>query len=348
VPLSVAVAGCGRVARDIHIPNLCSLRDVAISALIDPDPAQAAVARRMCPDAAVFSRLDEVWGSAAVDAILIASPTSMHHTLVAKAIEHGVHIYAEKPLAAEPADARALVAAWENSGAAGMSGFNYRFHPLYSEARRLCADGAVGRPLMVSTVFSSSAFVLNDWRARRRTGGGVLLDLGSHHVDLVRFLFGEEVARLHAQTSSVHAENDTATLQMRLNNDVLVSSMFSFGGVDQDRIEIFGDRAILRVDRYLSTACEIIPRAGQRARLRQVSNALSFLWRPGAIVSKRTPGGDPSYRLALEHFVQAARTNTPCKPDFTDGLRALEVIAAAEESASEGHWVDIAAAGGMS
>ena len=81
-------------------------------------------------------------------------------------------------------------------------------------------------------------------------------------------------------TSSTHAEDDAATLQMRLRNGALVSSMFSFGATDQDRIEIFGDRAILRVDRYLSTACEIIPRDKPRARVRQLTNALSFLWQP--------------------------------------------------------------------
>jgi predicted dehydrogenase len=78
---------------------------------------------------------------------------------------------------------------------------------------------------------------------------------------------------------------------------------------------------------------------------------LSFLWRPRAILSKRTPGNDPSYRLALEQFVRAARAGTSCAPDFTDGMKALEVIAAAEESARENRRVDVvaiteAAAGG--
>ena len=176
----------------------------------------------------------------------------------------------------------------------------------------------------------------------------MLLDLGSHHVDLIHYLLGEDVSDVHAQTSSMHAEDDTATLQMRLRSDVLVSSMFSFGAADQDRIEIFGDRAILRVDRYLSTACEIIPRDRPPARARHVTNALSFLWRPGAILSKRTPGGDPSYRAALEQFVDAARNGSPCTPDFNDGLRALQVISAGERSSREGRWVDVAAVGGLS
>jgi myo-inositol 2-dehydrogenase/D-chiro-inositol 1-dehydrogenase len=348
VSLNVAVVGCGRVALSIHLPNLLSLPDVAVGAVVDPDASQRERALKICPQANGFARLGEIWDAIPVDAILVSAPTADHAALMTEAIEHGVHIYAEKPLATNLAYATALVSAWKSRTNAGMIGFNYRFHPLHVQARRLLSEGAVGRPMMVSTVFSSSASTLTDWRARRSTGGGVLLDLGSHHVDLIHFLLGEEVIRVHAQTSTVHTEDDTATLQMRLRNEVLVSGIFSFGGVDQDRIEIFGDRAILRLDRYLSTACEIIPRDGRGVRLRQVSNALSFLWRPRAILSKlRIPGNDPSYRAALEHFVRSASAGAPCTPDFNDGLRALQVISAAEQSARQGQWVDVAAAGGV-
>jgi predicted dehydrogenase len=346
VPLKIAVVGCGRVARGIHLPNLRNLPDVMVNAVVDPDPVQRAQALAICPQAAGFERLDQVWDSMSVDAALISAPTTNHAALVAEAIDRGVHVYAEKPLAADLAEAEELTARWKDGSALGMMGFNYRFHPLLAQARRLLSEDAVGRPLMVSTVFASSHSSVDDWRARRRSGGGVLLDLGSHHVDLIHFLLAEDTVDVHAQTSSTHAEDDTATLQMRLRNGVLVSSMFSYGSTDTDRIEIFGDRGILRVDRYLSTACEIIPRYKPRARVRQLTNALSFLWRPGAVLSKRTPGGDPSYRVALEQFVQSVRSGTPCTPDFSDGLRALQVISAGEQSVHEGGWVDVAAAGG--
>jgi predicted dehydrogenase len=345
VPLKIAVVGCGRVALNVHLPNLRSLPNVLVSAVVDPDSTQREKALKISPQATGFARLGELWDAVSVDAVLVSAPTADHAALVMEAIEHGVHVYAEKPLATNPADALALTSAWKKGAKVGMIGFNYRFHPLHVQARNLLSQGAVGKPMMVSTVFSSSASTMTDWRARRRSGGGVLLDLGSHHVDLVHFLLGEEVAQVHAQTSTTHTEDDTATLQMRLHNDVLVSGIFSSGGVDQDRIEVFGDRAILRVDRYLSTACEIIPRDGQRARLRQVSNALSFLWRPRAILRKLQPGNDPSYRGALEHFVHSANAGTPCTPDLSDGLRALQVIFAAEQSARQGQWVAVAAAG---
>jgi predicted dehydrogenase len=349
--LKVAVVGCGRIALSVHLPNLRTLRDVSVSAIVDPDPKRRERALQLCPQAAAFESPDQLWDAVPavpVDAMLISTPSADHAAHTLEAIAHGVHLYVEKPLATGSGDAEELVTAWKKAGSVGMTGFNSRFHPLYVQARRLLSEDAVGRPLMVSTVFSSSISIVNDWRARRQNGGGTLFDLGSHHVDLIHFLFGEDVTEVRAQTASTHAEDDSATLQMRLRNGVLVSSMFSFGGVDLDRIEIFGDRGVLRADRTLSTACELIPRDRPQARLRQVSNSLSFLWRPGAILSKRTPGGDPSYRPAMEHFVQSALAGSPCSPDFDDGLRAVQVILAAHRSAQEGGWVDVAMAGGAS
>ena len=156
MPLRIAVVGCGRVARRIHLPNLRNLREVTVSAVVDPDPKQRAQAVAICPDAAEFERLDQLWDAGSVDALLISAPTADHTALLTEAIRRGVHIYAEKPLTADLAEAEALVAAWKNGAALGMIGFNYRFHPLYAQARRLLSQDAVGRPPMVSTVFTSS------------------------------------------------------------------------------------------------------------------------------------------------------------------------------------------------
>ncbi|HEX5228434.1 MAG TPA: Gfo/Idh/MocA family oxidoreductase, partial [Bryobacteraceae bacterium] len=338
--MRIGVVGCGRVARNIHLPNLRRMPDVTVAALVDPDPHQRMLAAQVWPEARQFDRLSELWDAVEVDALIIATPSGLHAEIVMDALSHGVHIYAEKPLAVSPSEGRALAEAWGAAGTVGMVGFNYRFHPLYQQARQLLSENAVGRPRFISTVFSSSASITNNWRARG-AGAGVLADLGSHHVDLMRFLLGEEVVEVHAQTSSVRGDDDTAILQMRLASGALMSSALSFGSADQDRIEIVGDRGILRVDRYLSTQCEILPQVP--SRLHQISSALSFLWRPRAILAKRTPGGDPSYRIALEQFVHAVRTGAPCAPDFNDGLRALDVIAIAEESAHRTRWGEVSA-----
>jgi predicted dehydrogenase len=346
--LKIAVAGCGRLAVDVHLPTLAALRDVEVVAVVDPDLSRRELALRIYPRARAFTRSDDLWEALHPDALIVSTPTALHVPLALEAVRRGVPVYLEKPIAHDLAEAGELVRVWKAHGGIGMIGFNYRFHPLFVSARRLLSEGAVGKPLIWSSVFASSLSPAGDWRGSLTRGGGVLLDLGSHHVDLVHFLFGESAERVHAQTSSLVADCATATLQMKMRSGLLASCCCSFGTADQDRIEIFGDRGILRVDRNLSTACEVIPHDRPRARLRQVSSSLSFLWRPNAVFSRmRAPGNDPSHALALMQFAQAVRSGTPATPDLNDGYRALEVIAAAQQSVSQGTWVNVAHSGSL-
>ena len=305
--VKIAVAGCGRLARHVHLPVLARLPGVEVVAVVDPLLASRESANRICPQARSFASLDELWDAMETDGVVISAPTAMHAGLAVEALQHGKHIYLEKPLAPCLKEADRILSAWDETRQIGMMGFNYRFHRLNQSARRLLSEGAVGKPLMVSTVFATSMTAPGDWRADRNSGG-VLLDLGSHHVDLIHFLFGERVTAAFAQTSSAHAEHGTATMQLRLESGLLVNSSFSFGTVDQDRIEVFGERAMLRVDRYLSSDCEIIPVARQQLRLRQMASAISFVKRPRESIEKlRAPGNELSYRVALEMFAEGVR-----------------------------------------
>lgn len=342
-PIKLAVLGCGQVAVNIHLPILAGFADARVVALVDPNEARRDLARRIHLQARPLASLNELWQLPDVDALLICSPTATHSALAAEAIRHGMPFYLEKPIGVNLSEAEALLAVWNLRPVLCMTGFNYRFHPLFEEARGLLAAGAVGRPLAVNTVFTSSYSVRNNWRADRGNGGGVLLDLGSHHIDLIHFLLADEVEKVHVYTSSAVSEDGTAALQMKLRSGDLVNSTFSFGTVDQDRFEILGDRALLRIDRHLSTRCEIIPADQQMLRLRQIRSALSFLRRPHGVLQRaRTPGHDVSYPRALKQFIQAVRTrNSSGLPGLEDGRRVLSVLSAAEDAARQSEWMDV-------
>jgi predicted dehydrogenase len=189
-------------------------------------------------------------------------------------------------------------------------------------------------------VFSTSGTDSNSWRAARCSGGGVLLDLASHHVDLIHFLFAQDVVEVSANIGSHRTEGDTAAVQLRLQDGLLVDSFFSLCSVEENRVEVYGDAGRLNVDHNLSVDREIRPPGASQARLRHVASALSFLRRPGYIVRKmRAAGHDVSYQAALAHFIDAIREQRTASPDLWDGYRALAVIEAAEESARSGMMV---------
>jgi predicted dehydrogenase len=170
----------------------------------------------------------------------------------------------------------------------------------------------------------------------------VLLDLASHHIDLVYFLFGANVREVLADLRSQRSEDDSAALQLRLANGLLVQMFFSSGAVDEDRLEIYGQSGKLTVDRHLSLGIEITEPRANLSRFTLLKRGLRTL-APNAYLRGKVlaPRNEPSYQAALSHFVAAALANRPTRPDFWDGYRSLAVIEAAEKAASTGQKVSL-------
>ena len=286
----------------------------------------------------------EVLDAPGVDAVVVARPPSLHADAAIAALERGKHVYVEKPLATTVSDAERVVAAWEKSGLVGMMGLNYRYNPLIGRARARLAAGAVGTPLAARTVFATPRRTLAAWKAQRSAGGGVLLDLAVHHIDLVRFLFGAEVTRVSADVRSVASVDDTAFLQLGLTNGVTVQSMCSLCAVEEDRIEIYGSTAKLTIDRYRSLRVDESPAPAAGALTAAVSSLAGEVRAlPYAARKLRSPMHDPSFPLAMGAFVHAVEHRSPATPSLEDGLRVIAVIDAAERSARSSRVIELAA-----
>jgi predicted dehydrogenase len=336
--LKVALLGCGGIARLAHGPALRRLGGARVVALADADPGRLDGMQALFPGARGHADWRAALDQPEVDAAVVALPTAMHAEAALAAIERGRHLYLEKPLATSVADGRRVVEAWRRSAVTAMMGFNYRRNPLVERARDVIRTGALGSLVAVRTVFSTTARDTPPWKTARGTGGGVLLDLGVHHVDLLRFLTGEEIEDARAELRTVRAEADTAFVRLRLTSGCLAQCFFSSGSVEEDRVEVYGSAAKLTLDRYRSLRVEVTPaRAGSPLEL-ALRRALAE-WRalPYAVRKLRSPGQEPSYAASLAAFVGAASAGERVAPDLEDGLRAMEVVELAERS------VDVAA-----
>ncbi|MBA2451182.1 MAG: Gfo/Idh/MocA family oxidoreductase [Chloroflexi bacterium] len=338
--LRVGLLGYGRIAEAVHLPILTGLPGVEIVGIAEADPARRAEALRRAPRAVASASFEHILCRPDVDAVVICLPPALHADAAVAALEAGKHVYLEKPIATTLGDARRVLEASRHSPAVAMIGFNFRFSPLYRAARREIQAGALGELVGVRSVFAASSRRLPPWKQTREGGGGALLDLASHHVDLVRFLTGREVREVFAAVRSQRSEADTATLHLRLADGLLVQSFVSLSAVDEDRLDIYGQAGGLAVDRYRSLGVETT-RAGRPVRrtdwllapLRPLARGASLLGR------LRAPSYEPSYRAALAHFVAAARAHRPTSPSFLDGSISLAVVEAAEESARTGRAV---------
>lgn len=338
--VKIGLIGCGRIVQIAHLQALIAVPHTRVVALAEPDEGRLQEASARVPGAARFTDYRQLLADADVDAVVVTLPPELHADAAVAAFEAGRHVYLEKPIATSMRDAQRVVTTWKRSGLVGMIGFNYRYHPLYLAARASVRDGRLGELVAVRTTFSSAARTLPAWKQARLTGGGALMELGSHHLDLVRFIFEEPVVEVAALARSQHTEADTVSVHQRLRSGLLVASLCSITAVAEDRFEIYGRAGKLTIDRYAGTLRATPPRLDDGRLPRMLRELRQFAGGMGRVL--RAPG-EASHRLALRAFVQGVREGTCPAPDFDDAYRSLAVVAAAERSIDEGRAVALTA-----
>ena len=326
--------GCGVIAYWAHLRALRRMPGARLVAAADADPAARSRAHALTR-VPVHDSLEALLLRPDLHAVVIALPTHLHADAAVAAASAGKHFYVEKPIAASMSDARRVVEAAARAGVVGAVGYNRRFHPLFQLARRRVAGGIIGRVRGALTAFCEplSGEALPEWRRGRATGGGVLLDLGSHHVDLLRWLLDDEIATATADVRSDRSEQDSASLALTTRGGVEVRSWFSYRAGLADFVELVGERGTLRIDRHspvlrLGTA----RRLGYGVRWRTVvPDGDVIRWRLRRLVR---PSLDPSYRRSLEAFIRRLHDGGPGPATLEDGLASLEVILGAECASS--------------
>ena len=212
--------------------------------------------------------------------MVISAPTHLHSEIGIAAARARKHIYLETPVAMNAAGARKLAEAVRAAGILVAVGFNRRCHPLYLEARDLITAGAVGGIRSVSSTFNEPVpdDAMPAWKRIRATGGGVLLDLASHHADLLRWFLNDEVAEVDAQIRSRVTEDDEAWMRVTMRSGARVQSYFSFRAGRADFIEFMGEHGVLRVDRHRSSlSLRVARRFGYGVRSKFVRPTLKVL-----------------------------------------------------------------------
>lgn len=340
--IGLGLVGCGGIARAVHLPVLRRLRGARLVAVSDPDPEARAHAART-GGVPVLAEAGELLARADVDAVVVCAPTPAHAALAEAVAQAGRHLYLEKPVAASLPEARRAVAAVSAAGVTAVAGFNHRCHPLHGEARRLLRAGAIGRVTAVQSYFGEPAAKLPEWKRDRATGGGVLLDLASHHVDTLRWLLEDEVSEVAAVVSSMQSEADVASLRLRTQGGVEAQLHCSLRSARGDRIALVGDRGVLVLDRYAPWVELLLSRDPEVRAVRRRRSPAPLRpagWRLRRIVR---PAHEPSYRRSLQAFVDLLRGQPRELATLDDGLRSLAVVIAAERAAAERRTVAVEA-----
>lgn len=340
-PIRLGLIGCGGIAFWAHLRSLRALSRFHLTVAADPD-VDARQRAATLTRARMVSNPDEILQDPDIDALLIAAPSQLHASLALEAVRHHKPFFLEKPLAASAEDGLQTLQAIRSAGITTRLGFNRRYHPVHRLARQLLRAGIIGPVRSVQTAFCEAAAgeALPVWKRKRSTAGGVLLDLGSHHFDLLCWFLNVPIESVHAFTTSTHSEQDSADVHITLSGGVTAQSHFSFLSGPFDHLEFHGELGSLRVDRHHPHP---IVRLRRRTRygLSDASPTLSPSILQHRLLHLFRPGHDPSYRRALDGFADALLGMPDEGAYATDGWASLAAVLAAERSSERGQRVPV-------
>ena len=273
---AIALLGAGRMgalhARVIR-DEVPALRLVAVG---EPSAAVRERAREvLAPETALYEDPIAALDHPGLAACLIATPTHTHPAIVEAALERGLHVFCEKPLSLDDADSERLAAAAAAAGRVLQVGFWRRFSPAWSAAKAAIAAGEIGAPVMLRSSQWDAAIPPLSF-CDPAVSGGLMIDCGVHDFDIVEWMAGAAIERVHALPTRLvepalarFPEYDNAIVLLELAGGVQASVDLSrnVGYADDVRMDVVGERGALLI--------EIQPRA--RVRLGNAAGGLRDL-----------------------------------------------------------------------
>jgi predicted dehydrogenase len=351
-PVRVGIIGAGFGAV-VHIPALQQVHGAEVAAICArrPERAHTAAAQYGVPHAMTDYR--ELLRDPSIDAVVIATPPFLHHSMVISAVEAGKHVLCEKPMARNLAEARDMEKIANNAHVVAMVNHEFRFSPVRVHVKKLIDEGYIGEPQSASfTVFRSS---LNDpggipfgWLMEKDKAGGMLGAVGSHHVDALRWWFGDVKSVAGAVETMVKRRRLPESMQLAsVDADDNFSILMRFANGALGTIQYTATAAVDLSDQIVLSGSDGMLMIANDGRLYggQREQGLEELTLP-----EPAEAVDPSFDHPLIHptmllhrkWINAIRTGEPASPSFAEGVKVQEILDGALRSSQQGRWVDIA------
>jgi UDP-N-acetylglucosamine 3-dehydrogenase len=328
-PLRVGLAGLGSMGRN-HLRHLSTRQDCDLVAVADPDPdlVEDAVAKT---GAAGYADALAMIGEAPLDAVVIAAPTTAHAPLALAAIERGLPVLVEKPLAATVAEGIELVAAARARGVPLQVGHVERFNPAVLELGRRIAKGWVG------TLYSITSRRAGPFPARIRDVG-VTIDLATHDADILSWIAGERPTRVYAETAQ----------RLHVSNEDLLFGLLHFpsgatGMLDVNwltpakrrQLSVVGESGMFELDYLTQRLTFTSADVGSPTIIDGYATTFE-----GNVVVIEVASREP-LAAELDAFLAVARSGGRPVVDGEDGLWALAIASGLLQAAAEGRPVDL-------
>lgn len=327
----VAVLGSGGAAQVVHLPILKRLPDLEVVALLDVQEEKARTIAERFGVPHVGRTLEDLERFDGVDAVVVCTPNDTHEELVTGALEAGYHVLCERPLSTGSESAARMIEAARAADRQLMVAMNQRFRFDVRAIRQFVASGELGEVFFVRAAWLNQRVrrPRRGWRReRRRSGGGVLMDLGVQAIDLALWLLDyPAVERVTARFHGAGDVEDSAVVLMALAGGATASVEATW--------ELMEER-----DRHSAYVLGTRGSAGTTPFrvLKELETGLADVTPPldvglGSLYTA-------SYRQEWAEFLRLVRGEKPLEPE-EDHVRLLEVVEACYRSAAEGREVAV-------
>jgi len=328
-PINIGIIGAGAIAQRGHIPEFLSINGVHIEAIADCDRNKAEVVAEKAGITRVFGDYQEMLSLEDLDAVSVCVPNYLHAPITIAACDAGKHVLCEKPMATTLSDAQRMIDAAAKNRVILMIEQAKRFTPPVEVAKSLLQLGIVGDILAVRSKFghwgAQTWSPTGNWFFEKaKSGGGVLIDLGIHHADLINwYTEGMQVETVVGMTSSAVNKQweveDYAVGTLRYSSGAMANLEVSWCTTPPfDGTEIVGTKGTLFVN-YPEMPPVVFYAFGDANR-RLVPQ-----------IPRESKYGSP-----FKHFISCIREGkTPLTPGEV-GRDALRIVTAIRESADQG------------
>lgn len=317
--IGLGIIGLGYVG-NIHLRNSLKLTNARLVAVSDLSKKVLSEARKAGVEK-TFSNYEQLLKEPYVDAVVIALPTHLHLECTEEAAEAKKHILVEKPIARNVGEAREIISACRRNSVKLMIGYHLRFNEGFRRLKKQVESGLLGDVESAHAVFISSGPFFHRaeahapkpvpewWFNKELTGGGALIDVGSHMINLLRWYFGEiKDIKCHlGHRFNLDLEDQALCLASFESGTVAIVNVGWFSQEYQLKVELFGTNK--------HAQAQHLPRNRLLTAAQTLITGSSEFYRP--------------HFAELEYFTSCISKGLDPSPSGIDGLRDLEAISSA-------------------
>lgn len=334
--IRVGIAGIGRMGKT-HANNLAfKIQGAKLAAVCDISNDALAYAKEMYGVKYLYTDFDDMLKNDEIDAVAIITAPSEHCRQIVAALDAGKHVFTDKPMGINVEECKTIEKAVErHPGQVFLVGYMRRYDPDYMYAKELVESGKVGKPFMVRTTGIDSESIIEGTIKFAPTSGGILFDMMTHDIDLMRWYLGAEVTEVcvaggtykYREFRDAGTEEAAATLFKFDNGSMACAFNCRFASYGyHNEIDIIGTEGTIRVSP--------VPARNKTVLLNENGAVIECV---DSFFSRY----ESAYLAEMQEFVNCIKNKGTPKVTVYDGTKSTQVAFAATESMKTGKPVKI-------